>query len=48
VSKDVAQTKLGKYLLAMHAEMDSRLGAPQLRKFLTHCLLHSFAHRVTV
>ena len=30
VSKDFPQTKLGKYLLGMHTEMDSRLSAPAI------------------
>jgi len=30
VSKDFIQTKLGKYLLSMHTEMDSRLNAPAI------------------
>jgi 3-oxoadipate enol-lactonase len=30
VSKDFPQTKLGKYLLAMHTEMDSKLNAPAI------------------
>ena len=30
VSKDFPQTKLGKYLLSMHTEMDSRLNAPAI------------------
>lgn len=30
VSKDFPQTKLGRYLLAMHTEMDSRLSAPAI------------------
>ncbi|MGZ8445964.1 MAG: alpha/beta fold hydrolase [Candidatus Binatia bacterium] len=30
VSKDFPQTKLGKYLLGMHTEMDSRLNAPAI------------------
>ena len=32
VSKDFPQTKLGKYLLSMHTEMDSRLNAPAIAK----------------
>jgi pimeloyl-ACP methyl ester carboxylesterase len=30
VSKDFPQTKLGKYLLGMHSELDSRLSAPAI------------------
>jgi pimeloyl-ACP methyl ester carboxylesterase len=30
VSEDFTQTKLGKYLLSMHTEMDSRLNAPAI------------------
>lgn len=30
VSKEFSQTKLGKYLLGMHTEMDSRLSAPAI------------------
>ena len=30
VSKDFPQTRLGKYLLSMHTEMDSRLNAPAI------------------
>jgi pimeloyl-ACP methyl ester carboxylesterase len=30
VSKDFPQTKLGKYLLGMHTEMDARLSAPAI------------------
>ncbi|MGZ8467172.1 MAG: alpha/beta fold hydrolase [Candidatus Binatia bacterium] len=30
VSKDFPQTKLGKYLLSMHTEMDARLNAPAI------------------
>jgi len=30
VSKEFAQTRLGKYLLGMHTEMDSRLNAPAI------------------
>jgi 3-oxoadipate enol-lactonase len=30
VSKDFSQTKLGKYLLGMHTEMDSRLSTPAI------------------
>ena len=40
VSKDFPQTKLGKYLLGMHTEMDARLSAPAIAE-----IFHALEHR---
>jgi 3-oxoadipate enol-lactonase len=46
VSRDFPQTRLGKYLLAMHTEMDSRLSAPAIGEIFRALQGRDFTRRL--
>jgi pimeloyl-ACP methyl ester carboxylesterase len=46
VSKDFSQSKLGKYLLVMHTEMDSRLSAPAVAEIFRALQNRDFTSRL--
>ena len=46
VSKDFPQTKLGKYLLSLHTEMDSRLHAPAIAEIFRALQSRDFTARL--
>jgi 3-oxoadipate enol-lactonase len=47
VSKDFSKTKLGKYLLGMHTEMDSRLSAPAIAEIFNALQNRDLTARLT-